>query len=71
MISARRYEWAEVATVMHEPSLRYSGYVLDVEPADDGAVSDNLLICLVARDAQTGLSALIEPGAPACDAARR
>lgn len=69
VISARRYEWADVAAVMHDPSLRYSGYVVEVEPADGEPVPDNVVICLVARDARTGLSALIEPGAPACAAA--
>jgi len=66
VVAAQRAERPDVAAVLHDDSLRFGGFVLELAREDGIDVGDDLALCLVARDALAGTATLIEPGAPAC-----
>ena len=71
VVSAQRSARPDVAAVLHEDNLRFSGFVLELASADDAEVADDLPLCLVARDALAGTTTLVEPGAEACRGERK
>jgi len=66
VVSTRRYERPDVAAVLRDPGLRYSGFAIEVERTDGAEIPADLPVCLVARDLLAGTTTLVEPGAPAC-----
>jgi len=69
--SVQRVARPDVATALGDPSLRDSGFTIELELPEGVMAPVDLHPCLVARDAASGTGVLIEPGGEACAAYRR
>jgi hypothetical protein len=71
IVSARRVERPDVARVLNDESLQFSGFVVEVAPAGADPTPDDLALCLVAGDGPDRPATLIDPGGPQCGSGSR
>jgi len=66
VVSAWRYARGDVALVLRDESLHFTGFMVEAESVGDAPLPSDLTICVVAGGPGDAARTLIEPADPAC-----